>query len=255
MKLPKIRIRTGVKLVALMMVVVTAVGLVEKKQQSKTCNRVVVNIDNQFDNYFINENDILKLVSEGGMNYILGKKIDEFDLKNIEYRIKSNKFVHDVEVFTDLEGNLVVHAKQSKPIARVVQTYGPDAYIDTDGRILPVSDRFTARVLLISGDFTRTLVKSDLEKTPEGKQIFEMLQYIQRSELWQAQIVQLDIDARGEIVLYSQVSDQLIEFGKAEDIARKFKKLEIFYKEILPKKGWNKYERVNLKYENQIVCE
>ena len=34
----------------------------------------------------------------------------------------------------------------------------------------------------------------------------------------------------------------------------KFKKLELFYKNILPTKGWNYYESVNLKFKNQIVC-
>lgn len=253
MQLPKIK--KGVKIFISGLALFSAIGFGEKRQQSKTCNAIIVNIDNQYDNYFINKNDILKLVSGGEQSYILGKKLDEYDLKNIENRIKSNKFVHHVEVYTDLEGSLVVHAKQNKPIARVVQTYGPDAYIDTEGRILPVSDRFTARVLLISGDFTRDLVKSDLEKTPGGKQIFEMLQFIQQDEFWSAQIVQMDIDEEGEIILYAQVGNQYIEFGKAENIKRKFDKLEIFYKEILPQQGWDKYERVNLKYENQIVCE
>ena len=29
----------------------------------------------------------------------------------------------------------------------------------------------------------------------------------------------------------------------------------LFYKVILPTKGWNYYESVNLKYKNQIVCD
>jgi cell division protein FtsQ len=29
----------------------------------------------------------------------------------------------------------------------------------------------------------------------------------------------------------------------------------IFYKEILPQRGWTRYERVNLEYDGQIIAE
>ena len=32
------------------------------------------------------------------------------------------------------------------------------------------------------------------------------------------------------------------------EVAKKFKKLKLFYKEVLPKKGWNTYSSINLKY-------
>ena len=40
-----------------------------------------------------------------------------------------------------------------------------------------------------------------------------------------------------------------------EDYVDKLKRLKIFYKQILPSKGWNSYEKVSVKYKNQIVCE
>ena len=47
---------------------------------------------------------------------------------------------------------------------------------------------------------------------------------------------------------------QKIYFGNTDNMDNKFKKLELFYKNILPTKGWNYYESVNLKFKNQIVC-
>jgi len=57
------------------------------------------------------------------------------------------------------------------------------------------------------------------------------------------------------ITIFPQVGDERIEFGKPDDVQEKFRKLMIFYKEILPRMGWNKYDRVNLEYEGQIVTE
>ena len=39
------------------------------------------------------------------------------------------------------------------PIARIIQNYGPNGYIASDGTIMPVSDKFSSRVVLISGDY------------------------------------------------------------------------------------------------------
>ena len=245
----------GAFIVFFSLTVFAAIGLVEKQQNEKVCNRVVVNIDNQYDNYFISESDILSLVTDGGREQIIGSNFNELPLKTIEARIKANKFVEEVEVFKDLRGNLVVKAGQSQPLARVIQESGPDAYIDKSGKILPVSERFTARVILVGGEYTPKLVKRDLYATEEGMEIFQLLLFITEDEFWRAQISEIYIDKNREITMYPQVSKQVIEFGTAEDIETKFKKLKIFYKEILPQKGWNNYEKVNLKYHNQIVCE
>jgi cell division protein FtsQ len=43
-------------------------------------------------------------------------------------------------------------------------------------------------------------------------------------------------------------------FGKAENIAGKFKKLEVFYHEGISNAGWEKYDTINLMFKNQLVC-
>ncbi len=185
-----------------------------------------------------------------------GATLDRLNLKEIETKIKSNHFVQDAELYSDLKGNLIVKATLRRPIARIVRNDGPDGYIAEDGTIVPVSDKFTTRVILISGSFSRLLLQSEnLNKSVEGKQLLEMLSIIREDEFWRAQIAQLDIDNHVRVNMFPQVGGQLIEFGKPENLELKFKKLRIFYKEILPQQGWSAYERINLEYEGQIIAE
>jgi cell division protein FtsQ len=235
--------------------VVAGMGLVARQEEGKSYRRIVINIENQYDNYFVDEHDVMHLISEGGTQKILGAGYKSLSLKKLENRLKTHKFVNSTEVFKDFKGNLFVNITQNRPIARIVRQFSPHAYIGTEGQILPVSERFTARVPLLSGPFTDKLVKQDLTETEEGKGVYELLRFIEGDPFWKAQIAQLDIDAKGNIVMYPQVTKQYIEFGKAEQIAEKFKKLKIFYTEILPDKGWNSYKRVNVKYQDQIICE
>jgi cell division protein FtsQ len=99
------------------------------------------------------------------------------------------------------------------------------------------------------------LRQNNVQETEEGKQLMELLTRIRGDEFWSAQIAQLDIDSHCRINVFPQVGDEHIEFGKPDNLDTKFKKLMIFYKEILPRVGWNRYSRINLEYEGQIVAE
>jgi cell division protein FtsQ len=94
-----------------------------------------------------------------------------------------------------------------------------------------------------------------LNKTEQGKQLLQMIEFINADRFWKAQVAQLDLGRDGKIIIYPQMTGQLVEFGRPENINVKFKKLMVFYKEILPTRGWTRYERVNLEYEGQVVAE
>ena len=251
----KIKIRSGLKVALFALVLFSAIGFVGKKQHDKVCTNIDIRIDTDYDNYFIDRQDVMNLITHNGTENITGVPFNDLKLKEIENRVKSHHFVEKAEVFKDLQGNLVINTFQSTPIARVVQSDGPDAYISDRGHVIPVSEKFTARVMVITGDYTRKLVKQALLKDSETQKIFDLLQFIKDDEFWNKQIVELDIDNKANITFFPQIGKQQIEFGKAEDIERKFKKLQILYKQILPQKGWNTYEKVNLKFNNQIICE
>ena len=122
------------------------------------------------------------------------------------------------------------------------------------GKLLPMNADYTARVPLISlakeGQWTNHLGENDF-----GKQLIEFLIFINKDDMWRAQIAQLTVNDDNELILWPQMTKQLILFGPADEIGKKFEKLKLFYKEVLPKKGWNTYSSVNLKYKNQIVCK
>lgn len=227
----------------------------ERKQGGAVCKDVVVELDNLHENHFMDEADVMKLVENSGQS-IKGVSISRINLKDIESKLKYDKHILDADLYGDLKGNLVVDVELRRPIARIVQSDAPDAYISEDGVIMPVSEKYTSRVVLISGAFVKGLLESgDLNKSDEGKQILEMIEFINDNKFWKAQVAQLDINSTGKISIYPQITGQRVEFGKPENIEVKFRKLMIFYKDILPQRGWTRYERVNLEYEGQVIAE
>jgi len=248
-------IRNEVKVAVALIGVSFLIAFSERKQGGSVCKDIVIELDNLNENHFLDEADVLKLVENSGQP-IKGTGVERIKLKEIEARLKYDKHILDAQLFGDLKGNLIVSVELRRPIARIVQQDAPDAYIAEDGVIMPVSEKYTSRVMLLSGPFVKRLLESeDLRKTQEGKQILAMIEFVSGNKFWKAQIAQMDINAEGKITIYPQVTSQKVEFGKAENIETKFKKLMIFYKEILPQRGWTKYERVNLEYEGQVIAE
>lgn len=251
----KFNVRRELKIVAVLVVLFGLIAFTERMKSDVTVREIQISIENIHENHYLDEKDVLKLMRLNTEN-LRGATLDKLNFSEIENRIRQNPYVADAELFSDLKGNLMVTVSLRRPVARIIQSDGPDAYIGEDGTIMPVSDRFASRVVLISGDFMPKLLKvRNIHELNEGKQIMEMLDMIRQDAFWSAQIAQIDINWKGKAVLYPQVGDETIEFGKPEDFETKFRKLKIFYKEILPRVGWNKYDRINVEYEGQVVAE
>lgn len=248
-------IRKEFKIGAILVMVSFLIAFSERKQGGAVCKDILVELENRSENHFLDEADILHLVETSGQP-LKGTAIGRIKLKEIETRLKLDKHVKEAELFGDHKGNLIVRVELRRPIARVMQEDGPDAYISEEGVVMGISDKFTSRVVVISGRFVkRILEKGDMNAFEEGKKLMEMIEYINEEPFWKAQIAQMDVNAKGEITIYPQVTGQLVEFGTPDQYETKLRKLLIFYKEILPQKGWTKYERVNLKYEGQVIAQ
>jgi cell division protein FtsQ len=247
-------IRKEIKIAMVLLGLSFLIAFSERKRGGSVCKDIVIELDNLNENHFLDEADVLQLV-EGSGEPIKSVGISRIKLKEIEKKLKYDKHILDAELFGDLKGNLIVNVELRRPIARIVQNDAPDAYIAEDGVVMPVSEKYTSRVVLISGAVKQLLESEDLNKSEEGKQLLEMIEYINEDKFWKAQVAQLDIAKNGKISIYPQVTGQLVEFGKPENIEVKFNKLMVFYKEILPTRGWTRYERVNLEYEGQVIAE
>ena len=255
MKFPKINIRNEIKLFVLFVLAFSAIAFVERKQDYKKIKELNILIHDEGNNYFLDQEEVHKLVTADNSDFLIGREYAEVDLKAIEGRVRQNEYVSTTQAFKDLSGNLTIEISLCKPIARIIRSDKPDSYICESGKIIPTSEKFTPRVLLISGDYLDDVNSGNLQADSAYQSLFGLVKYIIRDPFWKAQISQINIDRRGDVILYPQVTKQYIEFGKVENVGEKFLKLKYFYKKILPHKGWNHYARVNLEYEHQIICE
>ncbi|TDK46122.1 MULTISPECIES: cell division protein FtsQ/DivIB [Algoriphagus] len=230
------------------------IAFVEKQSIYKTYQGTEIEIEGVSGLYFVDKQEIETLLAEAFPNLKVGLLLEEVPLNAIEDRLEGHPFIKMADASIGQKGILQLYLEQHQPIARIVRPLAADGYITTEGKIIPISPSYTSRVLILSGDMAEKLLNEGgvMNQMPE---LMDLIRFISEDEFWNAQITEVEIRERDDIRLYQQVGEQVIELGDAADLEDKFDRIQIFYSEILPRKGWDAYDRVSVKFKEQIVCE
>jgi cell division protein FtsQ len=237
---------------------VAGIGMAENHLGSQRCKNLIISIEADSGARFLNQTDIQILLTENGGDPLMGSRLDEVSLNELERRVNKNKLIKKCQVFRDLKGNIVVDVEQEKPLARWINASRNGEWRNTDGYYIsdegvffPLSDSYSARTLLVTGAF---FGKQKNLRTKEGKEMMELMRFLNTDPFWKAQIVTLDAGQDGEIGIRTALGDQLVELGTAENYEAKLSKLRLFYDKVLSK-DWSRYSRISVKFKDQIVCE
>lgn len=227
----------------------------EARQAGRTCQRIVIKIVGKGEQQFVKESDLFQRLTANATTPICATPLQTLDTRRIENIIKTHNFVREGIAYKSWKGALKIKILPRRPIARIIYTNDQSQYVDEDGTLLLLSDHYTARVLLVEVAQPLQGMKQNLREDVYGEALLALFNYIDRDAFWRAQIAYMCIDEKGKIFIHTQIGKQLVAFGFPETIEKKLAKLTLFYKQIVPYKGWNTYKRVNIEFDNQIVCE
>lgn len=242
-----------------------SVGFSEHRRSEMLCREIVVNIDDSLGNSFVQQEDIRQLISDK-FGKLDGKQLHSINISLLEKIIDGNPFVLKAQVFSTVDGKLVVEVKQRTPVVRIINTFNESFYIDDCGVLMPMSDKFSAHVPVANGNIFNRETEQRIRRISEAdtrdtsfsptllEKIFMVCDYLQHHDFWNAQIEQVYVNGDGEMELIPRVGNQTILFGNEKDIDGKFNKLFTFYKEGLSKTGWNQYKTINVTFKDQVVC-
>jgi len=221
------------------------------KKNREDCTNYTIAIKGAEENYFIDADDINKLIKSGAGSEIKGKKISEINLKKLEQLLRSNVWIRKAEMWFDNRNVLHVEVYEREPIARIFTTAGNTFYIDSTERKLPLSDKLSARVPVFTGFIDKKVysAKDSLLLTD----IKNIATYIKNDPFWMSQVAQIDITPERNFELSPVVGNHLIKLGNGKDIGRKFNRLMIFYKQVLAQKGFDAYSIIDVQYSGQVV--
>ncbi len=243
-----------------------SMGFVNKEQDSLLCKSLDIKVNQDGDLYFLNKMDIAELIHQRG-DSIVNQPKATVNIVAIENALNSHENIADARVYVTIDGRVKVDVKQRRPLLRVINTIDDSYYIDDEGKLMPLSDKYTTRVLIANGNISdsyvmhyKRSVKDMVKDNKAGKnsmldELYAMGVYIDANPFWKAQIQEIYINEDKDMELVPLAGNQKIIFGDTSAMEEKFNKLLIFYQQGLNTTGWwDKYSIINLKFKNQIVC-
>lgn len=168
---------------------------------------------------------------------------DKVDLKTLEHTIESHEMVKKADVFLTIDGVLKIKIEQKMPMARVVNDTA-SYYIDESGGFMPLSENFTARVPMISGNI----------QNKYKKQFVDLLTLIHESEFLSQHVIGIEITANNEVVLKVRNYKHEVFLGRLNDFQDKLKNYQIFFQKAVQDGTINLYNTINLEFTKQVVC-
>jgi cell division protein FtsQ len=230
-----------IKSVFLLAIVVFLYGFSSQRNGRKLVTESVVEFSNGA-NLFLSHEMVNKLLIQKN-GEVKNQPKSLINLHELENVVFDNALVEEAKVFMTIDGAIKTVIKQRTPIARVnngIEVY----YIDKQGVKVPLSNNYSARVLLVSGSVNEEDISS----------IYRLVKKINEDAFLSKLVVGITKNYDKDYVLQTRRYDQRIQIGKIEDLNVKFKKLEAFYNEVIQSNEVKKYKTINLKFNNQVVC-
>lgn len=222
-----------------------------KVQEEKKIKGIRINIYNEEACQFVTKEEIKKALFDS--RHIEPKKISlkEIDLKKMESILQTNPWIKNAQVFVDNRMLLNIVVTQRMPQLRVFDRVGNSYYIDSSKTILPLVDNYNHYELLF---INVPEIKNDSIGTVLKSKLISIAKCIKAHKFWHAQTSQIIFNSIDDIQLIPILGNQKILLGDASNLDIKLENLLAFYQKIENKIGWDKYEVLDARFENQIVA-
>ncbi len=225
-----------------------------KSKKESYSKKLEINISNKIaGKSMLLAEDIEKIIHRSFGYDLVGVSLSDIEILEVENMLKHVPLIKEANVYIDANNNVNIEVEQREPVVRIIDKNGNNYYLDNLGVRIPVSNNFSPRVIVANGSIPEF---NDIEfKKGKGilAEIFTLAKLLTNDEFYKAQIEQIYLTSKEEIVLVPKVGDHKILFGAFSNAEEKLENLKIFYRDGMPYKGWNTYKEIDLRYDGQVV--
>ena len=184
-------------------------------------------------------NDILK-------NYDLhpiGVSLDRLKVDRIEGVLENNPLVKQAVCYHTPKGDVTVKVMLRNPkfLVNAAESY----YVDDEKQVLPVPLHVIAYVPVVTGRVTKSMATGKL---------YDFVDYVTKDKFWNAQIDQIHVRNDLKVELVPRVGEAIILLGRLNNYEEKLNRVFRLYQQAFKSMGWNRYEQLDVQYDNQIVA-
>ncbi|WP_419869404.1 cell division protein FtsQ/DivIB [Chryseobacterium sp. CT-SW4] len=205
--------------------------------QEITDGKISVKMNEKSPVYFIDEKDIRDIVKKENPS----GKVGTLNIPALEKKINAMPAVDSANVYLNLNGKLNLDIRQRVPVFRL-NTNGKDIYVDEKGIEFPISRTYSHPCMLVTGNV----------KPSEYEKLVELIEKINKDDFSKKYFIGVSKEKDNYNLLTSEGSYK-VEIGDLDNIDFKVKGFKAFVEKYLVYQDPQKYSKISVKYQNQIV--
>ena len=215
-----------------------------RAEDTRACTALQIDILDSAQAAFSSKDGIENMLQKYRL-YPVGQPMNTISPFKIEHTIESDSFIRRAICSITPGCRIRLAVIQRIPLLRVMADNGEDYYIDDAGTRMEARG-YEADLPVATGTVTPDFARKKLKTLGN---------FLRNDTFWDGQVEQIVVKPNGEVDLIMRIGDQIVHFGKIEDVSIKFRNLYAFYTDIMPKVGWYKYSEISVAYDGRIICK
>ena len=214
-----------------------------EKSRGELCTSVDVEVVNADSTSFVTPQGVLTDLKGQGIK-LVGKHMGDINASDIEEALKVSPYLENADIVKCQDGKVLIRVSQLVPVVRVFD--GEDSYyMNRSGKRMAATTYYHCDVPVVQGHFTR--------KYPATR-LLPLIDYVENDSLLRSLVTMYQVRDTNNIIIVPELSGHVVNIGNADGFENKFAKLKQFYTQVMPKRGWNTYDTISVKWNHQIVA-
>ncbi|MBR5101666.1 MAG: hypothetical protein IK092_00900, partial [Muribaculaceae bacterium] len=230
-------------LIVLVVLLVFSLKWAKQQAADEVCTGVDICVLNQDIADFVKPEKLEQVLIEKKL-FTKGKAMWQINTYKIEQALKESEFLEDANCMKGIDGKIKINVTQLIPCLRVIdgnQSY----YINRQGKRMPANVDFTADLPIVVGHFSK-------DYGPE--KLMPLVEYVNADSTLNALVTMYCFNDPNNIFIVPSIHGHVVNLGSINGFENKFKKLALFYKKVMPVRGWLTYDTLSLKWDHQVVA-
>lgn len=213
------------------------------RSQGEVCASVEVEVINADSTSFVTPEGVLSDLEHQGLKFV-GKRMADINASDVEDILGNSPYLEFADIVKCPEGKLLIRVSQLLPVLRVFDGES-SYYVNRAGKRMDASIYYHTDVPVVQGHFT---------KRYPATRLLPLIDYVESDSLLHSLVTMYCVPDSNNIIIVPQISGHVINMGNATGFENKFAKLLLFYREVMPKRGWNTFDTISVKWDHQVVA-